>query len=254
MTAPRVRSDTRSWFSLFCANSGVVALFAAGILVFLTAASVAQFYTDAVFATKGIPVQAEVVAIKMPRDNAGGTMRLTVRYEVPEGRFASDITGSPTYVARHPVGSQVTVYYLPNHPARIETHPFRNTADGRLLQVFAAMAGVMALGFGAWSGHLATSAVRARRYGERGFAKITRLQVNRDEDNIEADNGRIVFQDEYGRFGKSMLHPVSYLRLWEVGDHIHVYRGPRRSWWEGDVGPRQNAPSRLPKVRARRPE
>lgn len=95
----------------------------------------------------------------------------------------------------------------------------------------------------------ANDAVRARRYGALITAEVTRMEEIVNRDGSRRNHWRLHFLDEEGRFGQSMQHQQGFILSWPVGAQIDVYRGTRRSWWVEDVGPRQEVPRALPKVR-----
>ena len=91
---------------------------------------------------------------------------------------------------------------------------------------------------------------RARQFGEKRSAKV--------QDVVRAElrvNGirfyRLIWVDDTGEHGRSIMFSWFRKDRAQPGDNITVFRGPDHTWWEGDVGPRAEPRSRIPKVRGR---
>lgn len=253
-----VRSDERSWFSLFLGYRGWIAIVATVLLLVLTAFSVWQYQRDAIFTTQ-LQADAEVIAKSGTAFSQTRPLELTVRYTVPEGQFEGTAPGLSITSMLYDVGDQIVIYYIPSEPRRFATKRMETKMTGPLAQVFAAIFGVIALVSGVLSGLPATRAVRARRYGQFGQAKVLRKAVMyriKGEGYWwdmweESDKVRLVYEDDLGRIGRSLPHHTYNLRNLECGHKVNVFQGVHQSWWEGDVGARATVPSALPKVFAR---
>jgi hypothetical protein len=246
-----MRSTPRSWFSLFLAHHGWVAMMFSVGLLGLTALSVWHYQAGSVYARLSQPVTATVKAHKI---DVSGNTRLRVQYKVGDRWYGTQLAVSQQFAARHPAGGPVVLYHLPGQPTQVQTHKINDRTNGIIYQLLAGLMGLGALGFGAYAGRIATDAIRTRTYGVRIPAQITRIAPITDRKGRKPTHGRVVFQDADGRFGTSMAHKLSTLAPLAAGDTIHVYHGPKRNWWEADIGPRPVGPSWLPTVPARQRE
>ncbi|WP_342076489.1 DUF3592 domain-containing protein [Yoonia sp. SS1-5] len=241
-------TEPRSWFSLFLAHYGWAAMIAGLALLGLTIASTYNYRVGAEFARAGQSITAEVVDRDIEVDDGDKSYYLTFRF-TPKGRvYAIRKKVGERYYNRHELGSSAEIYYLPRKPAIIQTYQGEYRNDGILLQVFALIAGVAACVGLVWSGGYANSAVKARRYGARIAAEVVSQEVVRDRHGDDSGDRRLIWRDADGRRGRSLPHGKAYLKSWPAGATIHVYRGPKRSWWEGDVGPRAPHPRPVPRV------
>lgn len=134
-------------------------------------------------------------------------------------------------------GEPFDLVYLEGRPDRVELTPGQNRLAARVQQWIALVLGVVWLGSLRVVGGWAVAAVRARRFGARCVALVT--DIRRTNIRINKDlRYRLVWQDETGRHGTSLLHRDSELAHLKPGDRIEVYQGLRRGWWVGDVGHR----------------
>ena len=78
---------------------------------------------------------------------------------------------------------------------------------------------------------------RARRYGAREVAHVT--EVVRTNFKVNGrPRYRLVWRDEAGREGKSLLRKPGDLEAYRNGDPVVIYQGLKRPWWAGDIGDR----------------
>lgn len=242
------RTEPRGWFDLFFAHHGWLAMIAAALLFVLTLVSAYQYRLASAFADHGEKIMAEVVDKDIRKGDDSVSYYLTFRYTPKGSAYGIKHKVGERYFDRHPLGSMAEIYYLPNQPHMIQTHPFEIYNDAVVYQIMAAISGIAACGVLMFSGNCANSAVKARRYGLREAATVTRIEVVQDSDGKPTNQRRLVWRDSTGRFGTSLKHDLIYLKNWSPGDDINVFRGPRQSWWEGDVGPREAVPRAFPNV------
>jgi hypothetical protein len=134
-------------------------------------------------------------------------------------------------------GGKLTLFYLASEPDKIELSQGSYLKGARVTQWIALLAGLIWLAalwiIGGW----AVSAVRARRFGSREEAMVQEIKRT----GVKINNRpryRLVWRDDKGREGQSLMHKASDLDGLKPTDTIHIYQGTKRSWWEGDVGAR----------------
>ncbi len=136
------------------------------------------------------------------------------------------------------IGDTLPLWYLPSEPDRFEMERGAYRSSAGIAQVIGLVNGVIFLVLFWFPARWAVEAVRARRYGERMQAKVTRHHRT----GVRINNKpryRLVWQGADGREGKSMLHAYDTLQAHPVGSTVAVYQGLKRSWWEGDTGARE---------------
>ena len=242
-------TEPRSWLAVFVLQMGWIAILAGFACVVLTGVSVTKYLQGSEFHRNGVSVEAEVISQKEYAQGLQTGYLLVLRYEVPEGNFASKLAVSESFALSHPTGSKVEIYYLPQAPAEISKSKRVMQSEGTLMRLLAGILGVFGLGMTLMAGLRANTAVMARRFGTLGKAEVTRIEGIPSRHSITASTGRFVFLDSQGHFGKSFEHALPFLHCWQVGDTIDVYMTPRHSWWVEDLGPRESLPRELPKVR-----
>lgn len=233
-----------SWFGLFLCNRGGWALIAAVPTLVLSVWCVWLYFDTTYFLNNALPIKAEVVAVSETSGGKGWNVVL---------RFAPDgITQEQTmdvydwYVEKYPVGSTDTIYYLPDNPARIET----TRSDMGLIQSSlagwgATVFGVLAL-IALWFPGIKTSrAILARRYGARIAAELVEKREVRTRHGIAI---RLIWKEPSGRFGQTEPLVHRQAAAYELGQTLYVFHGPKRSWWEGETGPRAAKPKQMPTV------
>ncbi len=151
---------------------------------------------------------------------------ITVRQSVGHGQYNS-----------LQEGGELPLYYLVSEPGKVELTQGSHRKGARITQWIALIAGLIWLTalwvIGGW----AVSAVRTRRFGTRKEAMVQEIKRT----NVKINNRpryRLVWRDNEGREGQSLLHRHSNLDSLKPNDIIHIYQGPKRSWWVGDVGER----------------
>ncbi len=151
---------------------------------------------------------------------------ITVRQSVGHGQYNS-----------LQEGGELPLYYLVSEPGKVELTQGSHRKGARITQWIALIAGLIWLTalwvIGGW----AVSAVRTRRFGTRKEAMVQEIKRT----NVKINNRpryRLVWRDNEGREGQSLLHRHSNLDSLKPTDIIHIYQGPKQSWWVGDVGER----------------
>ncbi len=157
---------------------------------------------------------------------AGLGEAITVRQSVGKGQYNS-----------LQEGDELPLFYLASKPGKVELTQGSHRKGARITQWFALIAGLIWLAalwiIGGW----AVSAVRARRFGPRKEAMVQEIKRT----NVKINNRpryRLIWRDNEGREGQSLLHRHSELDSLKPTDIIHIYQGPKRNWWVGDVGER----------------
>jgi len=120
------------------------------------------------------------------------------------------------------------------------------SATGSAVQYIALGVTALSVGLILWAAISTMSALKVRRTGRPGTARVEAieevlaLQLPADLRSswIDRSQARIVFTDNFGHVHKTLAHPRGYFGKLEHGSKIGVYVGPRRSWWNGDVGTR----------------
>ena len=121
------------------------------------------------------------------------------------------------------------------------------STTGSIVQTIATLICLYSLSYAIWAGIVSLSAVKARRSGRPGSARIDEIEhvfalhhPRYWPDNIrDRSKVRLVFVDNFGRKQKSMPHPRAFFGTLKEGSQIDVYVGKKRSWWNGDIGHRK---------------
>ena len=265
MSAKRKHSTKRvaqSWKAIFYHHGGRAAIWGAVALVLLTLWSVHQ-YTYA----QSVIDLAELVEVEVSGSGLlGNTFGARVRGVGAYGPFEASYelkSMSDFVLANAGSGQMYVVWDEPVYVLRELPDP--ETA-GDVTELAALFVGVVTLGFGGNAAIQTTGAVRARRYGEVGTATVTGKKVvyrfrwarlflkshffEEGDRSFFVDSGyrRILYKDESGRKSASLPHDRYDVLKVEPGDDITVFKGIRKSWWEGDVGHRAEHRSAVPKV------
>lgn len=235
-----------SFFRLFWRMGGwLVLIFGSGFLL-LSLVNHFAFGLAERFDAEGIETSAQVIDRYYTEsvDSDGDktiTYYLEIDFKTNAGRpmRLKPSVGSALY-NRTRIGDNIPVWYLQSDPSRIETRRGQNRSAATVTQIIGAIFGLLMLG-GVWfPGSKAVSALRARRYGRRDMAEVTGLKQTRWKVN-EQYRYRLQWRDSDGRNGESLAYRRDRLTPYRVGSKVPVYRGLRRTWWEGDVGPSVHA-------------
>ena len=140
--------------------------------------------------------------------------------------------------------------YLPGDPTEGQMEAGDRFRSAWIMQLIMLGLGLCWL-YGLWKvGRWTVNGYRARQYGEKRSAKV--------QDVVRAElrvNGiryyRLIWVDDTGEHGRSIMFSWFRKDRAQAGDKITVFRGPEHCWWEGDVGPRAEPRSRIPKVPVR---
>lgn len=254
MAQNQIRTEARSWLSLFFSHLGWVAIALAFVSVLMTGISVSSYLKGSEFDRKGVLIEAKVQRVRTNPRVSSASRVVNFTYSVPEVRFSGSVAVGDWFLERHPVGTTTDIFYLPSEPARIAISARVDEAGGILSQAIAAIAGVLALGVTLFAGRRANEAVRARRYGTMIKAEVTRHEEIVGRNGRSSYLWRIHFLDADGQFGSSNDYQKDFVLRWPVGTQIDVYRGEHRNWWTEDIGPRDDINRKIPMVPARPPE
>lgn len=134
-------------------------------------------------------------------------------------------------------GGEIVLYYLASEPETTELTQGSHRKGSRITQTIALIDGLVCLAVIWVIGGWAVSAVRARRFGARQEAVVQEIKRTGVKINNQP-RYRLVWRDNKGREGQSLLHRASDLDSLKSNDIIHIYQGIKRSWWVGDVGER----------------
>ena len=243
----------KSWFSLFVSRGGWLSLLSASVFVVLSALSILEFRAAATFERESLELDAEIVGLDAVWDD--GTYRYVadIRYKPNASWFVVEKDISERFFTQNEPGDRVRIFYLPSNPREFSFSRRQSRVDAQFYSWVAGASGVVALVSFWISGLTSVQMLRARRYGRRVNAEITRIDVVSYKGRETTDR-KVHWKEDNGRFGKSGAVSVQILDDLDVGDTIWVFHGPNASFWELEVGPRQMTNRSLPTVPARQPE
>ena len=232
-----------SFLRLFFKMGGWIVLILAVVLLILSLVSHANLKTAKRFETEGLSAIARVTdKEKTVKRNSDGkrttTYYLTLQFSTQTGKDISvrSSVGSRKYNSVQE-GDEIPLYYLASAPETTEITKGSHRKGSRITQFIALMIGLGWLAalwiIGGWT----VSAVRARRFGPRKEAMVQEVKRTGVKINNQP-RYRLVWRDAEGREGQSLLHRYSELESLKPNDIIHIYQGPKQSWWVGDVGER----------------
>ncbi len=169
------------------------------------------------------------------------TYRLYFTVETPDGDVVDNDTVGKGFYNSVSIGARTPIRYWRLGPDVNEIEPGSTTTTIWITKVISAVALTITLAWGYIAWEKSAKAVRIRERGARRRAKVTGL-VN----TSVTVNGRRLYRlgwvDDEGVPGKSMMHKPAKLDAFPEGSEIWIYADPagrKKSWWEGDIGPRR---------------
>ncbi|MEL6573840.1 MAG: hypothetical protein AAFQ64_19485 [Pseudomonadota bacterium] len=248
MITPRHdRTKPTPWFDLFWATKGWFAIIGGAAALAFTIFSVNTYKTAADFAARGVWVSAEITRMRISRSDDDTDYLVTFRYHVDgKGYSRQRDTGSGYYRA-HEVGDMVEIKILPNRPKTFEYREGQTQSSAVVMQIIAGVAGIVGCGMLWHSGSKANNAVLARRKGRRTVATIEGF-VDIKNSGKPTGRGYMMFRTADGLRGQSLNGDIRKLRALGSDTEIVVFVRGKDVWWEGDVGPRAEHQSKLPRV------
>lgn len=233
----------RSWWSLFLRLGGWISLGVGVLLLVVTAFSASQLRLADRFDRDGALAYAAVEGkrIAVRTDSDGDTFEdhfVTLRFKA-RGLPGQTVEASVTrdYHDRVAVGDQVPIRYLVDAPGIVETDMGQYRRAGVVMRWIGLVLGLAGLAALYAFGLQATRAVKVRRDGQKRYAEVTGI---RDVPvSVQGRRqGRLVWREEDGQVGESLMRSASWLReTYRRGDRIVVFRLGQHAFWEGDVGP-----------------
>lgn len=240
-------TEPRSWLDLFLRFKGWVSLLLAIVCIIVTVASVSKYRDAGLLEQNGAWTTAAIVSRWTESDDDGTDYYAEFQYSVEGQVYKHRRNVGRSYYVAHHKGDTVSIQYLPNRPKLFEFVEGSTRSSARSLQFVALAVGLVALAMLWFPGKKAAKAVNARRYGRRDVATITRI-VERTTSGKPTGKGYMQFQHPDGLKGESLDHPIRKLQALGTGTEIVVFVHGDDIWWEGDIGPRTDLPSPLPKV------
>lgn len=240
-------TEPRPWIWLFLAYSGWITILAAIVAIGVTLFSVVSYQSAARFERVGVVIDAEVTSLRIDRSGDDDSYYATFRFDA-DGLIVSRERGvSRTFYREADQGDLVEIRYLPDDPRNFETYVGQKRRHAVVSQAVAGVAGLISL-LTLWIlGQKANRAVLARRLGHRTVA-VVQTVVETKVSGRPSGKGYMVWRTADGVRGESLTHPIGKLRAIGEGAQINVYVRRKHSVWEGDVGPRVEADSNLPRV------
>lgn len=231
---------SRGFWAMFFRMGGWWALLLAGICCVITGMSVSSHVTANRFEARGVVVDAvaETRRVKVTRDSDGDTKRtyyVTYAFETQSGETIrrEKSVGKAKHDAA-PEGSVHPIRYLAGSPRTFEAPPGASRQNGHALRWFALLPGVIMLGVVWMVGRWAVAAVLAVRRGEPRGATV--IQIERAMLRINnRQMYRLVWRDDTGRVGKSLMARKHRFDHVQPGAEIAVYKYKWQSWWSEDV-------------------
>ncbi len=246
-TAQHSRTKPRSWFGIFFAAGGWIAVISAVILIGLTVASVIQYRSAATFERDGLTVEAQVIDKRIRRTTDDTDYYVTLAYIVDGTTYRREHDVGSGFYHDVEVGGSTPVRYLPSNPSVVEHYPGERQDAATTMQWIAGAIGLFAL-FNLWiTGRRANRAVLARRYGYSSTAKVHEI-IERRSKGRPTGKGYMVFRTADGPPQMTLDGDVE--RFLEIGEgaEIAVFVRGKTAWWEGDTGPRPEKRNTVPKV------
>lgn len=241
-------TEPRPWMSLFLGYHGAITLIAAIVAIAVTVLSVISYQSAARFDQVGVVIDAELTSLRVDRGGDDDDYYATFRF-VAEGTHVSREREVPSsFYRRVDRGDMVEIRYLPDDPHNFETFVGQKHKEAVIAQVVAGVAGLMSLATLWWFGSRVNKAILARRLGLRTVAVVIDIVETKDSGR-PSGYGYLVWRTPDGVRGESMTHKIGKLRAIGRDAEINVYVRQGYSVWEGDVGPRMEVDSNLPKVR-----
>lgn len=228
---------TSGWFSLL---GGIVALA-------LTVFSVTTYRAAAAFDTQGVWITAAITEKRIRSGDDSKDYLVTFQYRVDGRQYDRERDTGRSYYDAHEIGDDVPIKILPDRPEQFEYREGQTRSSAVILQVVAGVAGVLGCALLWFSGSKANSAVLARRAGRKTVATITNF-VEHKNSGKPTGRGYMIFHTEDGLRGESLSGDINRLRALGSGTKIDVFVRGKDVWWEGDVGPRAERRSSLPRV------
>lgn len=238
------RHSPRGWFSLFLRLGGWVSLIFGVVLVVLTLFSASALYLadrmdrDGRFARAAVVDKRVVIGVDSDGDETRSYF-VTFAYKTSDGGRTAEANVKRAFYDAAAPGDEQLIRYLRDDPGRIEHEIGQYRASGNVLRNIGLLMGVIGLAALWVFGQRANRAVKVRRDGEKRMAAVTGIR----ETNVKVNSrrqGRLMWREEDGRTGESLMHDIGELsRLYKGGDRIVVFRLGRHAYWEGDVGPPQ---------------
>ncbi len=231
----------RSWMSLFVEFGGWAALVLGALLVVFTLFSATALYMADLFDRDGKAAEAVIVDKRIEEkrksddnDDVETTHYVTLRFKVkgaPGHTVETDVLkGFYDDVAP---GDTRWIRYLVDDPNTVEEDLGMYRRSGRLMNRIGLVVGVAGLAVLYLVGLRANRAVKARRDGEKRYARVTAITGTRRK-----SRARLEWREEDGATGQSQPHRAAWLsERYQVGDKIVVFRLGAHAFWEGDVGP-----------------
>ncbi len=119
-TAQHSRTKPRSWFGIFFAAGGWIAVISAVILIGLTVASVIQYRSAATFERDGLTVEAQVIDKRIRRTTDDTDYYVTLAYIVDGTTYRREHDVGSGFYHDVEVGGSTPVRYLPSNPSVVE--------------------------------------------------------------------------------------------------------------------------------------
>lgn len=237
---------TRRFFALWWRKGAPFVLVLVAIAVFTGMVSYQSLVQGLALDARGVVVTATATDREKRRGSDDTNYYVT---------FAYDADGVPMELSRKvsaslynalPPGTTRDIRYLPEAPRVMEYTIGKSWKDGQVMRWISLVAGLGALGVFWWTARPVIEALRARKYGRAEWAEVLGL----DELTLRSKYGKrtyysLVWRDAQGGTGQSMAstNKDRYSRYEPTSD-IEVYRDSRgKTWWIGDLGPRDAAPT-----------
>lgn len=241
------RKAPRGWLELFWAKGGFLAAIAAVALLILTVLSVNNYRTAATFDRIGQGIPAQITSKWVSRGDESDDYYVRFEYVVGGQVYTTARKVARRYYVGVNVGDQREIRVLPNRPERMEYYLGETRDKARLTQMIAGGLGGVALILLWIYGARVNRAVLARKYGYRSVAEVMSI-VERKNSGKPTGRGYMIWNTDEGLRGESLDRPISDLHQIGRGAKINVFVRKGQSYWEGDVGPRTDPDSRIPKV------
>ena len=241
--------EPRPWIAIFFEKKGWIAIIAAAVMLVTSLMAGNRYRVADEFERSGVWTDGSVISKRIDTSGDSDSYHITVSFK-PKARAQQSVEHkvSRSEYGKISVGSTKRLRYLPSTPRKTELTAGDTQRSGWVAQVVALVAGCVGLGTLWFVGSATNRAVKARRHGNLQIATVTGFKEH-ESSGTPTGKGYMIWKLGNGKRGESLSQDIKPLRRIGVGGKINVYVRDGDSYWEGDVGPRPERKSKLPKVK-----
>ena len=236
------------FFVLWFAKGALLPVVLVTFVGFAAAFSYQSLKLGMAFDVEGIVTSATVTDRRTETVRRAGETEtyyhVTFAYETADGPMEVERKVSRGVFRDMVPGASRDIRYLASRPRVMEHTVGHIWQGGQVMRWVSLGFGLAALGAFWWTARPAVEALRARKYGRAEWAKVYKIdeRVSKSKET-ESRTHVLVWRDARGEMGESLPSSsrTRYFRYGPTSD-IEVFRDSRgKTWWVGDVGPREAA-------------